>query len=88
MEHYRDGIQKWHSTLRERGIRTGDSKCFCTLQIYFRPTGEQLRIAIIFRNSSIKHWGQQAFLYFTDLFQTNWRAALHSHHFQGTGSSN
>ena len=51
MEHYRDRIQKWHSTLRERGIRTGDSKCFCTLQIYFRPTGEQLRIAIIFRNS-------------------------------------
>ena len=32
--------------------------------------------------------GQQAFLYFTDLFLTNWRAASHSHHLQGTGSSN
>ena len=39
-------------------------------------------------DSWTKHWGQQAFPYFTDLFQTNWTAASHSHHFQGTGTSN
>ena len=71
MEHYRDRIQKWHSTLRERGIRTGDSKCFCTLQIYFRPTGEQHCIAIIFRGQGLqisavekKSWDPDVDVYF------------------------
>ena len=112
-EHYRNSIEKWHSTLRERGIRTGttdpnyfkkwgsflphqrlnvdqsplpfarettmtqeeiqprdkenkekriwtaqpntgDSKRFCTLQISFRPTGQQPRIAIIFRGQGLR----------------------------------
>ena len=112
-EHYRKLIEKWHATLRERGIRTGaaqadydvkwgrylphqrlnvdqsplpfarettmtyeeihsraegnrekriwtaqpntgDSKRFCTLQICFRPEGDQPRIAIIFRGLGLR----------------------------------
>ena len=108
-EHYRNRIEKWHSTLHERGIRTGasdpnnhkkwgsfrlnvdqspqpfarettmaqeeiqlrdeenrdkriwtaqtdtgDSKRFCTLQICFRSTGEQPRIAIILRGQFLR----------------------------------
>ena len=33
---------------------TGDSKRFCTLQICFWPTGEQPRIAIIFRGQGLR----------------------------------
>ena len=34
--------------------KQGDSKRFCTLNICFRPSGEQPRLAIIFRGKGLR----------------------------------
>ena len=54
-------IDKWSKENRNKKMwtsqpNTGDSKCFCTLNVCFQPTGEQPKLAIIFRGKG-KRWG-------------------------------